>query len=354
MPINVYTGLMGSGKSYEVVSSVILDAVAQGRRVVTNVDGISDEKIRAYLLEKRGVASEKLGQVVHCTNEDVFKPHFLPYFDDEKNAVTATYCQPGDLVCIDEAWRFWGTDAKLLKEHKSFFLEHRHFVNPETKVACDLALMIQDMGTLHRFVRNVVAFTFRTHKKVSLGLSSTYSVNMWEGSKMTKGTLIDRSTKRYKKEIFPLYSSFKGGEQGKISNIDKRQNLLKNKSLWFLVVAFFAVVPVAAYFVNQFFSGELLKPKNEKAAQSSPAQLATGSPEKQSEVVQSPSWRVAGSLGVGNGGFVVLVAGDGRIRLEHPSSFQGSGKTIVGMVDGQHVSVWSGQLGQPTAQDVGK
>jgi zona occludens toxin len=35
MAINAYTGLMGSGKSYEVVSSVILPAVKSGRRVVS-------------------------------------------------------------------------------------------------------------------------------------------------------------------------------------------------------------------------------------------------------------------------------------------------------------------------------
>lgn len=37
MPINIYTGLMRSGKSYEVVSEVIVPAIRKGRRVVTNV-----------------------------------------------------------------------------------------------------------------------------------------------------------------------------------------------------------------------------------------------------------------------------------------------------------------------------
>ncbi len=130
MPINVYTGLMRSGKSYEVVSQVILEAVAHGRRVVTNVDGIDNDLIQSYVAESRNLDFGTLGQVVHCTNEQVFKPDFFPYYDDKKSAITDTFCQPGDLVCIDEAWRFWGTDSKLLKEHKSFFLEHGHFVHP--------------------------------------------------------------------------------------------------------------------------------------------------------------------------------------------------------------------------------
>ena len=52
MPINAYTGLMGSGKSYECVSSVIIPAIRAGRRVVTNVDGINGEAIRAYCEKK--------------------------------------------------------------------------------------------------------------------------------------------------------------------------------------------------------------------------------------------------------------------------------------------------------------
>ena len=43
MAINVYTGLPGSGKSYEVVSEVIAKQVAAGRRIVTNIDGINPD-----------------------------------------------------------------------------------------------------------------------------------------------------------------------------------------------------------------------------------------------------------------------------------------------------------------------
>jgi len=109
MPINAYTGLMGSGKSYECVSSVIVPAVKEGRRVVTNVDGIDNDAIRAYCHEKFGLPMDKLGEVVHCTNNDVPKADFLPHGED-----VDTFCKPGDLICIDEAWRFWGTDCKLL------------------------------------------------------------------------------------------------------------------------------------------------------------------------------------------------------------------------------------------------
>ncbi|MEI7352942.1 zonular occludens toxin domain-containing protein, partial [Pectobacterium parmentieri] len=45
MAISAYVGVPGSGKSFEVVRSVIIPAVAQGRRVVSNVYGLNPEKI---------------------------------------------------------------------------------------------------------------------------------------------------------------------------------------------------------------------------------------------------------------------------------------------------------------------
>ncbi|WP_396267050.1 zonular occludens toxin domain-containing protein [Ideonella sp.] len=345
MPINVYTGLMRSGKSYEVVSQVILEAVAQGRRVVTNVDGIDNDLIRAYVAETRDLSIAELGQVVHCTNEEVFKTDFFPYYDDKKSAITETFCQPGDLVCIDEAWRFWGTDCKLLKEHKSFFLEHGHFVHQDSGVACDLVLMIQDMSTLHRFLRSVVAFSFRTHKKVSLGLGNTYSVNMWEGSKMTKATMIGTWVRKYDKAVFPLYSSFKGGVEGKTVNVDKRQNLLASKKLWFLAGCLVLFGALGVYGIKNFFS-----PRPARGTEGSKVAL-TGSPPTQDlpphlghqkPVAVSESWRISGSLTIGNKAFVVLVGEGGRVRLEHPSAFQDVGAVMVGDVDGERVTTWSG------------
>lgn len=351
MPINVYTGLMRSGKSYEVVSQVILEAIAQGRRVVTNVDGIDSELVRAYVADKRKLPLEQLGQIAHVTNEDVFKPNFLPYYDDAKTAHTDTIVQPGDLVAIDEAWRFWGTDCKLLKQHKSFFLEHGHFTHPESGVACDLVLMIQDMGTLHRFVKNVVAFSFRTHKKISFGLSNTYSVVMWEGSKMNKQTRIGDWVRRYNKEIFPLYSSFKGGAQGKMVNVDKRQNIFANPRLWVVVSLclfggiygfrnlwkFFHPAPPPADIAKSGDTG------SSKGA----APVAPGAPAPDADSVLghpgiSSQWRIAGRYTRGSESWVLLVDSAGQVRMESPSVITGAGLLAVGVINGQLVTPYSG------------
>lgn len=336
MPINAYTGLMGSGKSFECVVSVIVPAVAKGRRVVTNVDGIDSDAIRAYINEKQGIALEKLGEVVHCQNEDVFKADFLPH-----GQPVDTLCQPGDLICIDEAWRFWGSDSKIGTEHRIFFREHRHYAHAETGVTCDLVLMVQDISDLHRILKTVVELSFRTTKIKSLGLNKIYRVEMWEGWKQTAKARVDVMNKKYDPEIFPLYSSYSGGH-GKEVQVDDRQNILKNPKVWFFlfmivfggigsvwgVLHFFnrgaAPAPVAQHSVDDALAGQA-KPVSPAA---SPA--------------LSTEWRIAGSIVLEGQPQVVLVNPEGVIRYEHPSNFQNSGRLMTGQLDGQRVSTFSG------------
>lgn len=346
MPINVYTGLMRSGKSYEVVSEVIVPAIRRGRDVVTNVDGISEERIHSYLKEKYPKDEHQdYGKINRVTNEQVFREDFLPYYDDEKNAHTDTIVQPGDLVAIDEAWRFWGKGMKIHKNHQSFVLEHGHFTHPKTNVACDMVLMIQDMSTLHPFIKNVVAFSFRTTKKVSLGISKLYSLNMWEGKALTKANHIGQWTRTYKKEIFPLYSSFKGGAEGVLVNADKRQNIWMNWKIW----AGFALLLVGAIVGGRnawkFFHRESEKSNSdvaEKVSSRSPSSASSASAPLKAASIYSDVWRITGTFYAQRKQWVVMTNAAGAIRVDSPSMFQNTGYAQIGEIDGGKVTVWSG------------
>jgi zona occludens toxin len=355
MPINVYCGLMRSGKSYEVVSEVIVPSIRKGRRVVTNVDGISQDAIHAYLQKKHPEDdASKYGVVLHVTNAQVFEPDFFPYYDDKKDAHTDTTVQPGDLVAIDEAWRFWGEKMKIQKNHQSFFLEHGHFTHPETHVACDLVLMIQDMGTLHRSLKAVVAFVFRTHRKAALGLGNTYSVNGYEGNRMNKATRIGTWVRKYHKDVFPLYSSFKGGAQGKLVNADNRQNMFAQKKFLWYLVGYVVLLVFAVTTIYSFFSrGEKSPAAAGPTAPLSPVRAAgpvpVVVPQRATVVPVNETWRVAGSMYAGGKGWVVLVNQSGAVRVESPSAFSNSGVAVVGDVDGTKVTAWSGPVGQTSA-----
>lgn len=341
MPINAYTGLMGSGKSYECVSSVIVPAIKNGRRVVTNVDGIDSDAIRAYCQEKWSLGPDKLGHVIHCKNDDVGKPGFFPYGEN-----VDTFCKPGDIICIDEAWRFWGTDCKLLAEHKVFFREHRHFVEPDTKVCCDLVLMVQDIGDLHRTLKVVVEVSFRTTKIKTLGLNKTYRVEMWEGYKQTSRSRVAVENKRYDADLFPLYSSYVGGA-GKELQVDGRQNVLRSPKLWILAALVVLVFVFSVNSVLKFFSGAMIK-KDQSSVSANGVDKSSVSGSKThtspaSQIVSvSENWRIAGAVRHGNENYVILANAAGRIRLEHPSAFLNTGLAMVGEVDGERITAWSG------------
>lgn len=265
MAIMVYTGVMGSGKSYEGISTAALNALRQGRRVVTNIAGVNFEAIRDHLGPLKDGAMLSEDKVAVIQSKRITEPHF--FFDPEVEADSVV--KPGDLVLVDEVWAFWGKDCKLSAEHQKFFRMHRHYVESGTGISSDLVVMIQDITSLHRFIRGVVETTFKFTKMKTLGLASCYRVEVYEGSRQTRATLVSASVKKYDKKIFPLYKSYDGGV-GKEKTVDDRQNLLSNK--WFLSVMSAAVVGLVTScvwfyrYVANLQSGSTGKPSSVQAA----------------------------------------------------------------------------------------
>jgi len=345
MAINAYTGLMGSGKSYEVVSGVIVPAIKKGRRVVTNIAGIQSDAIREYCATVGKIDRDDLGEIVSVTNDDVVRPGFFPNIDQPD---AETVVQPGDLVAIDEAWEFWSTGKKISLEHQRFFRMHRHCVHPETGVACDVALMMQSIGDLHRQLRAVVELTFRTKKLKELGAARHYRVEMYETNKIAKSLLLDTFNKTYDKAIFPLYSSY-AGSGGKEASIDGRQNILANKRLWVIAVGLMIVAMICARVLWRFFNlnektpvaeANALPPPNPAASAAGPA---PGNATSTSTSGVSDVWRVAGSYAIENEQWIVVADTAGRLRVESPSQFSGVGITTTGKIDDQRVTPWSGR-----------
>ncbi len=344
MAINAYTGLMGSGKSFEVTASVIVPAVEKGRRVVTNIEGINEAKIHEYLISKKSVNPTTLGKVIHVKNDDIMKSQFFP---DENRPDTMSVVQPGDLVCVDEAWRFWGAGQTIPPEHQQFFRMHRHYVDPQTKIACDVALIMQSVGDLHRNIRSVIEMTARTTKLKTLGLNKSYRVELFEGDKITKTSKFETFVKKYDPAIFPLYNSYAGG-QGQEKAIDKRQNVLLNPRIWITGVLLLSMTGVSLYYLLHFFAGDFLpssagKSETHAPATSSAAQV-TQTPQAAPVVFkpQDSALRVVGEVVIAGNHWIVLSDQNGRLRLENPALFAGRGLTLVGNLEGQRVATWTG------------
>ncbi|VVE00131.1 Zonular occludens toxin [Pandoraea communis] len=350
MAINAYTGLMGSGKSYEVVSSVIVPAVLAGRRVVTNVDGINADAIHAYCTDVKKADPTTLGPLIPISNADVLKAGFFP---DETRPDLDSIVKAGDLVAIDEAWEFWSVSHKISPEHMRFFRMHRHYVHLETGVSCDVALMIQSITDLHRQLRSVIEVTFVTKKLKELGLGNRYRVEMFGGGRITKAARLGTTTTTYDKAIFPLYQSYAGGK-GKERAIDSRQNMLRNPKLWVTAVFFVGCWIGVGVFLWRFFHPKTeASPSNTVESNANLSALANTALESAPRLPQlSERWRVAGRYSVAGKRYVVLSDNAGRLRVEPSSAFRNSGLGIIGEVDGQQVTAWSGQ--KPASQLFGE
>lgn len=353
MAINCYTGLQGSGKSFEVVSSVIVPAVLQGRRVVTNIDGINPEAIEKYLVETKNADPAKLGKIIAVKNEDVIKPGFFP---DEDQEGFVSVVQGGDLVAIDEVWQFWSPEHKISFEQMKFFRMHRHYAHPETFVTCDIALMVQEYGSLHRKLKSVVEMTSRTTKLKSIGTPTAYRIELFEGSKTTKSSRLDVFVKKYNKAIFPLYKSYSGGT-GSEKAMDKRQNILTNPRIWVTAVFFAVLMGFGFWNTWKFFHPA---PKVEPgapvmagagaagAAAAAPGAIAAPGQPPRPAVLPPPSDAFSDSLRIvgrysGQGeSWVVMASANGLIRVESPSMFTGKGIYSLGIVDGRKVTTYSG------------
>jgi len=353
MAINAYCGVMGSGKSYEVVSGPLLDAVAAGRRVITNIDGINESAIHDHLSKKRKLERGKLGAVVMVPTEAYLKPGFFPTEEEtEAGAVVQPgFVQAGDFVVVDEAWKLWKAGAKIPPEHMAFFRMHRHFVHKETGIACDVALMIQAISGLHRDIKDVIELSFVMVKLKSLGLSKGYRVEMYETAKQNSKTRTGTFVRKYKAEIFPLYRSY-AGEQGKEAQIDKRQNILANKRLWVIAAGLLVSFGLAFKFLWTFFhphskldvSSTEVTAASSKSSHTSPTENDSKRVSNISSAAKgySDRWRIVGGYSSEGSSWVIVSDSLGHLRVESPSAFQNYGAAQVGTIDGERVTTFSG------------
>ena len=345
MAISAYVGIPGHGKSYEVVGSVILPAYLAGRRIVTNIDGVQESNFYEYA-KKNNKDLNNLGTIINCSNDDVLSPQFLPYKDAEED----TFCKSGDLIAIDEAWRFWDSDKNICKEHKAFFAEHRHMSDKETLTTCDIVVINQSLDTIARFIKTRIETTYRMQKHVSIGLKNRYRVDVFSGVKLFKSSRVTSYQNKYDKEIFALYHSHYGGK-GDEQSTDDRQNIFKQKKLWVLFSFIIICMCVSAYIIISFFKGSTPEKKETIATQNiqtnSQSLPVNSNNQIKQEVIQKPSlskrWRINGTLVKEGKSFVILTDSAGLNRLVSRAGFSNDGLMLNGTVDGEIVSYFSGE-----------
>lgn len=334
---------MGSGKTYEVVTVVILNALARGRRVVSNIAGLNVEAMRAVLLE-RGTAETEIGELVSVDHAAVIEPTFWRTDRPGEEA----FIQPGDLLALDEIWRFWnGFSTKDDEGRKrpdrvmNFFRMHRHFIHPETGVCCDVALITQDVMDASRQVRAVVEETYSMVKMTAVGSSTRYRVDIFQGWNVKREPLrqLHRS---YDPALFGLYESHsqkkEGGADAREENIDSRGNIFGSPLFRIVLPVGVVVLGVVLWMLWGFFHPNSEKPEtaSAKLPASAPARSAA-MPERSAE------WHVVGYYDQGAGASFVLSDGSNTRVLSNPPAFKISALSYETFLpSGEAVVSWTG------------
>lgn len=360
MAINAYVGVPGSGKSYEVVKSVILPAFLSGRRIVTNIEGVKEQNFIDYAVNKLKSNPDDLGSIVKVNDSDVLRDNFFPFKGCGENETIAKF---GDLICIDEVWRIFDENVEITDHQKSFVAEHRHFVN-EKGHTCDLVVINQSVSNIPKFIKDRIEQTYSIFKLKALGLNTRYRVDVYVTAKLIKRNFISQYQEKYNSDIFNLYSSY-DNKNAKELVIDKRGNIFASKFFIFkFVFAFLILIFSFSYFYFKYFAinevsdsvevevkdkrtepkDNLSENKEVKKNKSSAKQENFKKVDDFENYKISSEWRIVGEYKSNGLRVYILTDRQGNIRREPASSlFKGKGGFVVGVVDGSKVSYYSGK-----------
>lgn len=384
MAITLFEGLPGAGKSYEMTTNPIYQALCAGRRVVTNISGLNYDLIRQHALDPRTLWQKLTGvkqPVIPPLPVGLHNAHVLTWKYRQKDrkpcpetfgrivpvseevitaainedrffctdAVKDAIVKPGDLVVLDECWQYFGKDCRISIASKFFFRKHRHYNHPFTGVSCDLILATQAVTALHHEIKGVIENTFYMVKLKALGLPSRYRVEVYDR------TIISRSQKpitkygnRYQKSRFAWYQSY-DGSGGKEAVVDKRTNVLRNPVFW-LGLPLLALAGVySTSLVFGFISGDTTKKKmqaeREKLGLKEPSSAIPGASNSAAAPMPAKApvspWRITGQYFVK--GYPVFLLGNADGATRYYSPVPGSGVVPLSIrVDGEEVTPYTG------------
>lgn len=349
MPIKAYVGLPRAGKTYEVVVNVILAGLRQGRRVVSNIAGLNYDAM-CQVLYREGYPQEKIGKLVLVDHSEVEKPTFWRTDKDEEEG-TETFVQPGDLIALDEIWRFWKKRGEIHPRAQNFFRMHGHMPDRTTGLVCEVALITQSIRDINENIRDVIAETFQMVKNTKLGSDKSYIVHVFQRGSTSKGDFIRTLAPRfYNSDYFPLYKSHSqkqdGAAEAQEANPDKRGSILKGGLFTVGLPLAVVLFGVSLWGVIRFFSPKQpekvesvqVKPETAQAGQVAQSARAAG---RAPEV--DKAWRCVGWYVSADSVRVTLINAAGEVRvLVNPPVYKMSPMGVeVELPEGGFATPWT-------------
>lgn len=306
MSIYMYEGLVGSGKTFEIVTGVIIPNLKDTKsdtRIFTNVP-LNEHEIESEFFQPGYL----LNRVFKIDPESFFK-----LIEDPEN-------YKNSLIIIDECHEFfWShkalTDDVILK----FFAMHRHY-------ACHIILATQNRSKVAKKIVDEVQFFHVCENYKALGFGNRYRYKEFF-AKVKKPTY--QALKRYKKQNFKFYSSFDPTVSKDIGNynLPRKSGFNIWKYVGLLVLGIIAV---------KFLLGSLTEPRH-RETDSDEIEIADSTNEKEqllqkkdSEIpidnqivlyttngplIANDQWKISGLIDLGKKKRYILKSPDGQAKV---------------------------------------
>lgn len=224
MGIDLLTGGLGSGKTYDAVRQMI-NLLKQGRTVRTNIEGINGPDQRKMIAHLTGISIWDLDKK-------------LIYYDDEKDRIRIQYfwkeIEPNDVGIWDECHKYWNSrnwKSACNNETAEWMAESRHKGN-------DILLITQAQKKLETNIRDIISWRYHYTNLRQFGPlgAKSYSIKAFYDNGDVGFT---GAPKRYKKEIFLCYKSVVNNKVLLKNGILKGKNVFKHPAFLALPIVFF-------------------------------------------------------------------------------------------------------------------
>lgn len=185
MAIHIFTGNVGSGKTYHIVNQVIIPFLLEPhtakRKIIHNV------RLNNHVIESEFLFPFALSDRVRQLSNSDMESAIL---DMEKIA--------GSLVVIDEFQLIWPSSKGMTNpKHLEFFTTHRHHM-------IDICIGTQDIENIVKVVRNLVEVENHFKALKDVGFSGGYVVERYYNRSKKLGS---RFNAKYDPDKFKFYNS---------------------------------------------------------------------------------------------------------------------------------------------------
>lgn len=276
MAIYYYQGKPGHGKSYSIIRRVIVPALKDNRKVVTNIP-LTDECQQlggSYEILAKGTTLQAIAELLIVGDSEA---------DYEGNP---DYM--GAVFVLDEFFFMCpsGTRANTIPSVvKAFFAMHRHLASATHST--QIVICSQDASQICTAIKNMVDQSF-VIEKTDVGKKSVGSIKVYSGCAGVTGgaakpTFVRMLHFKYDPEYFKYYQSQTLGDGDSIADetkIDDATNLKNNPWFKYGLPFTFIALPLALYVAYQqimsFGASDVLKDDIQAESGTTPASTTNG------------------------------------------------------------------------------